>query len=110
MRKRRKRGLHPNLDRFKRAERNISQKFRTCTSTQEDNRLIRIGEHLVAIEVLEDLIESVFSASLGTVSYKRGRPSEEYTPHTFSFVDTLPGAKVGLVEVGIHLTTTFYEI
>ena len=44
-------------------------------------------EHLLAVQVLEDLVEAIFAASLRTVSNERGRPAEEDTAEALSPVD-----------------------
>lgn len=102
--------LHSHLDSLKRTERNIGKELRTGTGSQENHGLVGIWKVLVAIQVLEDLVETVLSTTLETVTDECRRPSEEYSTKSLSLVDALPSANVGLVEGGVDLTSAFYKI
>lgn len=107
---RRKRSLHPDLDRLERTQEQIRQKLSTSTGTQVHDRLVHVGKHPLAVLVLEDLVEPVLSGTLEAVSDESWGPAEHDASNAFGFVDLGPGLRVGLVECGINLATTFYEI
>lgn len=106
----RQRSLHPNLDCLKRTECNICKELCTRTSSQIYDRLVRIWEHLFAISIFEDLVESIFSATLQTVPNECWGPAEEDTSDAFSTVDGTPGSDSGFIPRGIDLSSAFYEI
>jgi hypothetical protein len=84
---RRQSRLHTDFDGFKRTERNVGQEFGAGAGCQEHNSLVGIRKEAVAIPVLEDLIESVFSSALCRVGGKGRRPAEEDTTETFSLIN-----------------------
>ena len=106
----RKCSLHPDLNRFERAKRNISQEFSRRTCGQVNHRLADVWEHLLAIGVFENFIEAIFPTSLQTVSDKCRGPAKEYPAEPFGAVDAPPGLKVRFVEFGINLTASFHKI
>lgn len=110
MRVGRERRLHANLDRFVRAERDIREELGRSASTEEDQGAVAIGEQPLAIEVLEHLIKAVFPCSLERVTHEGRGPTEEDAAQAFLSVDLAPCGDVGGVDVGIDLTTTFYQV
>lgn len=60
--------LHPDLQRLKWTKRHISKELCTGTCRQEHGCLIGLWEEAVAVQVLEDLVETVFPTTLEAVS------------------------------------------
>lgn len=108
IRKRRQRRLHPHLDRFKRAEGQVGKEFSAGGGAKIDDCFVGVGEHLVAVEVLEDFVEAVFAGALEGVADVGGRPAEEDAAETLFGVDGSPGLEVGRVDFGVDLTAAFH--
>ena len=102
--------LHADLDRLKGTQCHIGEELCRGGRAQVYNGLGRVGEQLVAIEVLEDLVEAVLAGSLEGVADEGGGPAEEDAAEAFFAVDGSPGRDVGAVDVGVDLATAFYEI
>lgn len=106
--KRRQRSLHAYFYRFKRTQERVREEFRGGGGTEVDDCFVGIREHFVAIEVLEDLVESVFAGALEGVAYECWGPAEENAAETFFGVDAAPSGEVGGVDFWVDLPTAFY--
>ena len=101
-------GLHADLDGFERAQRNVGKEFGGGGCSEEDNGVGGARRELLAVEVLEDFIETVLAGALQRVTDEGGRPTEEDTAQALFRVDHLPSFGVGLVELCVHLATAFH--
>ena len=102
--------MHAHLDRLHRAESDVGEELGRGTCTQEDDCAVRVGEELVAVEVLEVLVEAVFPGALERVANEGRGPAEEDPAKTFFGNDGAPGGEVGGVDLGVDLAATFDEI
>lgn len=100
--------LHADLDRLEGAERNIGEELSGGRGSEEDEGFRSAGRELLAVEVLEDLVEAILAGTLERVADKCGGPAEEDAAKTFFGVDHLPGFGVGFVELCVDLATAFY--
>ena len=71
---------------------------------------VGIGEHLVAVQVLEVFIETVFTGALERVAHESRRPAEEDASDSFLGEDCAPCGEVGGVDLGIDLAPAFNEV
>jgi hypothetical protein len=107
---RRQRRLHPHFDSLKRTERQIRDCFSSGRRTEENNRLIRIGEQLLAVEILEDFVESIFARALTRVSNERRRPAKENAAKPGFTIDGAPAVYVRGVDFGVDLAPALDKV
>lgn len=107
---RRQRRLHPDLDRLKRTQEDVSNKLCARRSSEKQHGLVDVGKELLAIVILEDFVEPIFAGALKRVSDEGRGPTEEYPPEALFGVDCAPGLHVGRVDFGVDLTTALDEI
>jgi len=107
---RRQRGLHADLDGLERTKEDIGDELSSRRSSQVHDGLVHSREQLLAVVVLEDLVRAVLARTLERVSDEGWRPTEENTANTLGARDLGPGLDVGAVDLGVDLTTAFYEI
>lgn len=100
--------LHPHLDRLKRTQRHVRQKLRARRRAQVDERLVRVGEEPLPVQVLEDLVEAVLARALERVADEGRGPAEEDAADAFAGEDGAPGGEVGGVDFGVYLAAAFY--
>ena len=108
MRKRGQSCLHAHLDCLKRAKGEIGEKLGGGRCSEIDEGFVGIGEHVVAVDMLKDLVEAILTGALEGVADKRWGPAEEHPTDAFCGVDGAPGLDIGAVEFGINLTAAFY--
>ena len=99
----RQRRLHADFDGFERTEGNVGEELGRGGGAEVDEGFVRVGEELVAVEVLEDFVEAVFSCALEGVADEGGGPAEEDAAEAFGGVDGAPGGEVGAVDFGVDL-------
>jgi hypothetical protein len=99
--------LHAHLDSLQRAQRNIGKELGRGRGSEEHDRLVHVGCELVAIDVLEDLVEAVLAGALERVADKGGCPTEKDASEAFFAIDLAPGFRSGFVEFGIDLAAAF---
>lgn len=102
--------LHTDLDRLPGTKRQIRQKLGRGTGAQVDQSAVRVGEQLVAVPVLENLVEAILARTLEGVTDESWAPSKENASETISREDLAPCAQIGLVDVRVDLTTAFDQI
>jgi hypothetical protein len=107
MRKWRYRSLHANLDGFERAQCDVGKSLGGGGGSEEDHGLVGIGRELVAVKVLEDLVEAVLASALERVADEGGCPAEEDAAEPLLGIDRAPGLGVGLVEFVVDLSAAF---
>jgi hypothetical protein len=107
---RRQRSLHPDLNRLKRAQKDIRQKLGASARAQIHDRLVHVGKQVVAVQVLEDLVEAILPRALEGVADEGRGPAEEDAAEPFLAEDGGPGLEVGFVEIGIDLAAGFDEV
>lgn len=100
--------LHADLDGLQGAKRDVGEEFCGCRSRKVDDGFVGRGEHLVAIDVLEDFVETVLARTLEGVADQGWRPAEEDAPEAFFGVDCTPGLDIGAIEFGVDLATAFH--
>ena len=104
-------GLHTDLDGFEGTEQDIGEEFGGGGCTEEDESTIHVWCEIVAVDMLEDFVETVFSQTLEGVADECWRPAEENTAETtFGAVDGFPAFEVGFVDGVVDLAATFDEI
>lgn len=108
MRKRRQRSLHADLDRLHGTQGEICEELSRGRGSEVYDLFREAGRQLIAVEVLEALVETVFASTLHRVADESRGPAEEDAAKAFFGVDHLPGLPVGLVETRVDLTTAFY--
>lgn len=107
---RRQRRLHSHLDRLEGTQQDIREELRRCRRGEIHERPVHVGEEVVAILVLEHLVEAVFTHPLKAVAHECWGPAEEDAPNTLFAVDRLPGAEVAGVELRVDLSSGLDEI
>ena len=105
---RRQRRLHAHLDRLKRTQGNVRQELGRRRRAQVHKRLVDAREQLLAVPVLEDLVEAVLARALERVADKRRRPAEEDAAQALGAEDLAPGLQVGLVQRWVYLAACFH--
>ena len=108
--KRRQRSLHAYFYRFKRTQEHVCEEFGGGGGAEVHDCFVGVGEQFVAVEVLEDLVESVFAGALEGVAYERWGPAEEDAAETFFSVDAAPSGDVGGVDFWVDLPAAFYLV
>ena len=103
-------GLHADLDGLEGAEGHVGEEFGGGARAEEDERAVCVGEELLAVEVLEVLVEAVLAGSLEGVAHEGGRPAEEDAAQTFFGEDGAPCGQVGGVDLGVDLAPAFDEV
>ena len=107
----RKRGqsrLHAHLDCLEWAKCHIGKKFGRGRRSEIDEGFVGIGEHIVAVDMLKDLVEAILTGALEGVADESWGPAEEHPTDAFCGVDGAPGLDIGAVEFSINLTAAFY--
>ena len=105
--------LHADLDGFEWAEGNIGDEFGGGRGGQVQRSLVLVGilsTNEIGVELLEELVASVFEGTLSRVAEESWGPSSVDSSKSFGSSDLAPGLEVTCVHLGIDLTTTFYQI
>lgn len=92
---RRQGGLHADLEGLEWTQEQISDGLGSGRGTEVDNSLVGVGEELLAVGVLEELVGTVLASALERVTDESGRPSEEDAAKTLFTEDCAPGLQVG---------------
>ena len=100
--------MHADFYCFERAEEDVGKELGGGGGAEVDNCFVGIGEKSLAVEVLEDFVETVFAGALEGVANEGGGPTEEDTTETFFGEDGTPGGDVGFIDGGVDLAATFY--
>ena len=100
--------MHAHFYCFERAEEDVSDEFSGGGGAEVDDCFVGIGEEPVAVEVFEDLVETVFAGALEGVADEGGGPAEEDAAETFFGEDGTPGGDVGFIDIGVDLAAAFY--
>lgn len=100
--------MHADFDRFEWAEEDIGYELCCRAGSKVDDRFGCVWEELLAVVVLEDFVGSIFTGALERVANKCWGPAEKDAADTLFSSNFAPGLEVGLVDVGIDLTTAFY--
>ena len=110
---RRARSLHPHLDRFKWAERNVCEELGRGRSRKVERRLVLVGclgASEVRVGLLEVLIPAILEGTLGGITEQGRAPTGEDATDTFGAVNDTPALKVALVDLRVDLTASLNEI
>lgn len=102
--------LHADLDSLEGAEGHVGEELGGGARAEEDERAVRVREELLAVEVLEVLVEAVFAGSLEGVAHEGGGPAEEDAAEAFFGEDGAPCGEVGGVDFGVDLAAAFDEV
>ena len=99
--------MHAHFYRFEGAEGDVGEEFGGGGGAEIDDCFISIGKKSVAVEVFEDLVETVFPGALEGVADEGGGPAEEDAAETFFGEDGTPSGYVGFVDIGVDLAAAF---
>lgn len=110
VRERRQRRLHPHFNSLEWTERQISNRLSSSRCSEENNCLIRIGKQLLAVEILEDFVESIFARALTRVSNERRRPAKENAAQPGFAIDGAPAVYVRGVDLGVDLAPALDKV
>lgn len=105
--------LHADLDSFKWAETKIGEKLSGSRGGQEETGLVFFGvffSHKLGIEMLEELISSIFDTTLDGVTSESRTPASKDSSDTLSPPNLSPGLEIALVEIGVDLTSALDKI
>ena len=107
---RRQRRLHAHLDRLERTQGHISEELCGRAGAEEDHGAVGVREQVVAVQVLEVLVEAVLASALERVADESGRPAEEHAAQALLGEDGTPGGDVGGVDLGVDLSAAFDQV
>ena len=102
--------MHAHFYCFERAEEDVGEEFGGGGGAEVDNCFVGVGEEPFAVEVFENLVETVFAGALEGVADEGGGPAEEDAAETFFGEDRTPGRDVGFIDSGVDLAATFYLV
>ena len=100
--------MHAHFYRFEGAEGDVGEELGGGGGAEIDDCFIGIGKESVAVEVFEDLVETVFAGTLEGVADEGGGPAEEDAAEAFFGEYGTPGGDVGFVDIGVDLAAAFY--
>lgn len=103
-------GLHADLDRLEGAQEDVGDELGRRGGAQVDERPVRVGEEVVAVLVLEDLVEAVLAQALEGVADERGGPAEEDPAEALGREDAAPGLEVGRVQLAVDLSSGLDQV
>ena len=102
--------LHADLDCLHRAQRHIGEELGRSTGAEEDDRAVGLREHLVPVQILEVLIQTVLAGALERVSEEGRRPAEEHAAQALLGEDRAPCLEIGSVDFRIDLSAALDKI
>lgn len=76
--------MHSDFDCLEWTEQNIGEEFRGCTGSKIDQGSIHVWSKFVAINMLENFVETILSEALERISDKGWSPAKENTSDSFS--------------------------
>jgi hypothetical protein len=105
--------LHADFDGFERAETDVSEELSRSGTSEIDPSLVldsSLGSSQIGVELLEELVASIFERALDAVAEESGRATGVNATDAVCFDDLTPAVQVASVELCIDLTTAFDKI